>query len=741
MGALQLLYRPKNLDEIAGNVGTVNAMRSILKRDVENIPQAWLFQGPPGTGKTSLARILKTELQIPNLHYVEVDASADRSIANVRRIIQEAHKAPLGKNKRQAFLFDECFHKDTLITTKTGTTKIINIKVGDSIKTALNYGTVTRIFKNKIKLSHIVKIILSNSTKIYCSQDHLFLTNKGWIKAKHLDFTNLVCSTSQSMRDIELQKEHTDATQESTKQEQKQWQKATNTVQILQSTVFPQKKDKQILFLRMCSLRTTIAKAFNPLHTLWKSIYFQSKQCQILRNMLDCNLFKLWKNIYFKNTQPIFLFSQLFFTIFNKNSQNAKGSLFKRGWVKNFQSIKTYIKLHSKGQKITQQNKSAHENQQSHARTAAYRQNDKCQTYKWYFRWLEKQSWRQWEWANATSTIITWLIRNWMGIRNSYQNSYALNIGKTQTVLPQISLPNMLQNRHRQQKLKNRDRSRWVFSYMDKPQKTRSKKNKIINRIRVESVEIYQQGDNDASFKSIITNKEHNQNYIELYDLEIAGHPSYQANGVFVHNCHKLLSDPQNALLKVLEDTPENTWILLATTNPEKLLPAIKSRCTIMSVDRLNTRNMITFLNEILEAEEYSDFPSEITSLISKNANGACRDALKLLDTVISMEDINDMIEIVNTGYADETTMKDLWTALLSKGTPAIKWKKTAKILKEIKGEPETIRRSLLSIFSNNLLADNSQITKECVDCFRDNYYDEGKAGLISDCFEVCQLK
>jgi len=50
---------------------------------------------------------------------------------------------------------------------------------------------------------------------------------------------------------------------------------------------------------------------------------------------------------------------------------------------------------------------------------------------------------------------------------------------------------------------------------------------------------------------------------------------------------HKLTGDAQNAMLKMLEETPEHVYFILATTDPQKLLGTIKGRCSIYTVEAL----------------------------------------------------------------------------------------------------------------------------------------------------------
>jgi superfamily II DNA or RNA helicase len=68
----------------------------------------------------------------------------------------------------------------------------------------------------------------------------------------------------------------------------------------------------------------------------------------------------------------------------------------------------------------------------------------------------------------------------------------------------------------------------------------------------VESVEIYEPGSNDESFKSVISDKERDQGYIELYDFEVEDAHEYFAEGILVHNCHHV-SSMQTQYAKALQ--------------------------------------------------------------------------------------------------------------------------------------------------------------------------------------------
>ena len=73
----------------------------------------------------------------------------------------------------------------------------------------------------------------------------------------------------------------------------------------------------------------------------------------------------------------------------------------------------------------------------------------------------------------------------------------------------------------------------------------------------------------------------------------------------------KLTNDAQNALLKVLEDTPKHVYIILCTTDPEKLLNTVKTRCTTFQLQKLINKDMISLLKRVIDSEGIDNFPDK----------------------------------------------------------------------------------------------------------------------------------
>jgi len=102
--------------------------------------------------------------------------------------------------------------------------------------------------------------------------------------------------------------------------------------------------------------------------------------------------------------------------------------------------------------------------------------------------------------------------------------------------------------------------------------------------------------------------------------------------------CHQLTKEASNALLKTLEEPPDHCIFILCTTEHQKVLPTITSRCQQFEFKKL-TINQITGKLEEICLQEKIKAEKEALEIIAKSADGALRDAESLLDEVFSLED------------------------------------------------------------------------------------------------------
>lgn len=102
-----------------------------------------------------------------------------------------------------------------------------------------------------------------------------------------------------------------------------------------------------------------------------------------------------------------------------------------------------------------------------------------------------------------------------------------------------------------------------------------------------------------------------------------------------IDEIHMLSKNAFNALLKTLEEPPENVIFIFATTEALKVLPTIVSRCQRYDFKRIPVEAIVRRLKDITAAENIT-IDEESLYLIARKADGGMRDALSLLDQVLS---------------------------------------------------------------------------------------------------------
>ena len=118
-----------------------------------------------------------------------------------------------------------------------------------------------------------------------------------------------------------------------------------------------------------------------------------------------------------------------------------------------------------------------------------------------------------------------------------------------------------------------------------------------------------------------------------------------------IDEVHMLTNHAFNALLKTLEEPPENVIFILATTEVHKVLDTIKSRCQRFDFRRITTDDIVKHLRYISD-EEKINISDDALYTIAKNSAGGMRDSISLLDQLsllgvskeITSEDVNAIL-------------------------------------------------------------------------------------------------
>jgi len=102
-----------------------------------------------------------------------------------------------------------------------------------------------------------------------------------------------------------------------------------------------------------------------------------------------------------------------------------------------------------------------------------------------------------------------------------------------------------------------------------------------------------------------------------------------------IDEVHMLTTQAFNALLKTLEEPPEHVKFIFATTEPNKVIATIQSRCQRFDFANINPHQVAGQLKMILKKEKIK-YEDDLVLALAKMANGSMRDGLSLLDRLIS---------------------------------------------------------------------------------------------------------
>ncbi len=102
-----------------------------------------------------------------------------------------------------------------------------------------------------------------------------------------------------------------------------------------------------------------------------------------------------------------------------------------------------------------------------------------------------------------------------------------------------------------------------------------------------------------------------------------------------IDEVHMLSKDAFNALLKTLEEPPSYAIFILATTEKNKVIPTILSRCQVYDFSRITVNDIVLHLQNIATKEGVTASP-EALNVVAQKADGGMRDALSIFDQLVS---------------------------------------------------------------------------------------------------------
>lgn len=219
--------------------------------------------------------------------------------------------------------------------------------------------------------------------------------------------------------------------------------------------------------------------------------------------------------------------------------------------------------------------------------------------------------------------------------------------------------------------------------------------------------------------------------------------PRGKSKFYLLDEAHRVTPDAQEALLKLLEDPPRHAYFVLATTNPEKLIDTVKSRCTTFTTKLLLAAEMAELLTSIMVKEHIDATHAELVPHIIKAAEGSPREAVKLLDMVVTCPDMLQAVAIIQRASVAEVPIIELCRRMWGEDSGFNKWIEVKAMLENLElTDAERVRRSLYAYFGAVLL--KAKTPAGCKRMSRLMYilseplYANGKAGLTWQCYMAC---
>ena len=137
-----------------------------------------------------------------------------------------------------------------------------------------------------------------------------------------------------------------------------------------------------------------------------------------------------------------------------------------------------------------------------------------------------------------------------------------------------------------------------------------------------------------------------------------------------IDEVHMLTTSAFNAFLKTLEEPPSHAIFILATTEKNKIIPTILSRCQIYDFKRIKIKDIVLVLEKVSNKQNIN-FEVEALNLIAEKADGAVRDALSIFDQLVisctsnlTLENVSRNLNVINTNIyfnlTDEILKKNI---------------------------------------------------------------------------------
>lgn len=718
-------YRPQTFAQLVGQEAIATTLTTAIRQ--QKIAPAYLFTGARGTGKTSSARILAKSLNclesaVPTekpcgvcescrmiangtaLDVIEIDAASNTGVDNIRELIERSQFAPV-QCRYKVYVIDECLTGDSLVLTEEGLVRIDDPAiVGKKVLShndALGQWEFKRVLRWLDQGRRQTRTIKTTHREIRCTDNHLIRTEQGWIAAKDVKEGMTILSPV----NVGAEPPYTSTGQMGA---------SADLLEGISSRGIPTEKSLTALQefwkkLNYCVLTALVDAAKNLM-----SLPFSSTKVR------ELVVSKAIGNVIPTKNDTVF------------GSLERKDSLMKLEFL--HQKFLDWFTGHFWGIALSPTPTLTADFHDWLGRTAFHNKNGQStKLIDWfvYEQLLESLKIMDMEASlvAATQPAIPDFNRFLILPNQMVGQKQSLSLGSPKSHLKDwlggtwmmdhwlSVLAEVLESISTRKDSLHLKINLWLNGSLDWDMSLRSFATKDQVRSTVTSkwermlLDNGWQISSNTSFSQWHTSLEKVESVslggIEpVYDIEVEDNHNFVANGLLVHNCHMLSTAAFNALLKTLEEPPDRVVFVLATTDPQRVLPTIISRCQRFDYRRIPLDAMVAHLQMIAQQEAIAIHSSAV-QLVAQISQGGLRDAESLLDQLsliegeITTEAVWDLV-----GAVPEKDLLELVKAIANDNATTVL--EQARKLMDRGREPLIVLQNLASFYRDLLIAKTS---------------------------------